>query len=147
MKKISIVFILICITICLAGCKKTQEPTNQNASNEKEDFLWWNDTKSAEAKDDKKISNDSYEANIYFDGDHYVLNIMTNLMDKELKLTYNYKEFLLDNTSEYLADVEFKENGDKKSFSLMLNSNNIYEFNFISINGKELSFEDYLEIQ
>lgn len=107
-----------------AGCKKDQEVvvSGDTTINKK----------------DNKITSANYEASVYFNGDHYVLNVFTNLFEGEILFRYDDTNFLLDDTGIAFENAVFTDEDNGRSCKLKLESNTLYEFNFIKTGSQEL---------
>ena len=133
----NLLLVLVLLTTVIATCacdnNKNEIDTNTDANITTETTSQESNEKRAEA----------YEAKVYHDGDHYVLNILTHNIDNDITISYDSKNFLLDDTSTFFADNAIAENnGDEQGFNklkIKLESNKLYEFNFIELGSEKLS--------
>ena len=125
LKYVKIIFLCLIITSLVCACNEIENNNNSNGT-------------IIEMKNND-IKNEEYEAKIYYDGDHYVLNVFTNLIEREFKFSYNTEEFLLDNTGVFFEEnASYEDEGNIRTYKVKMNSNELYEFNFITNEKKEL---------
>lgn len=94
----------------------------------------------------KKVTTDSYEVGIYYDNDHYTLNVFTGFIEDAFSFTYDSANFLLDTTSAVFDDAVRKVDGTEVTYQFNLDSNTLYEFNFIPLNNETLKIGNNLDI-
>ena len=120
------------------GCKKDEKNTGLNI-NESGNIVELNKS---------EYSTDSYEASVVFDGDHYALNIFTNLIDGPVKFTYDTEEFLFDDETPFLREnSSYIENETKRTYTIYLESNKLYTFNFVKLKDKDLVINKSLNFE
>lgn len=133
MKKVIlfIVSVLVLFNLCACGKQNVDNPPQ-----EKNPLDNISDTSNESAGE---IKNDRFNAVMEFDGDHYVLKILTYLTNEETHITYNENEVLMDATSIEAFDNATREtNGDLTTVSVKLSGNEYYTINVINLENQKL---------
>ena len=97
--------------------------------------------------DNKTIKTTSYEAKVYFDKDHYVLNVFTSNIEEKFSFEYDYEDFLLDTTGKVFKKAWKLDEDSNRKYVLDLEPNTLYEFNFIPLTEKELNLGENLIVK
>ena len=130
MKKTILILMTIIIALLFCGCEPENNPNNPNKPNGP-----GNNT-NVNTETDYKV--EQYSANVSFNGDHYVLNVFTNMIEDDFSFTYDSSKFLLDDTSVFFDNASFTKEGSQRTCTVKLEPNSLYEFNFIKLGKDEL---------
>lgn len=98
-------------------------------------------------QDETKSQTEMYKADLIEKADHYVLNVQTNLITDNFVFSYDTKDFTLDTSSVLFDKAVINNSSEKENFkriSLKLDSNQVYQFNFIKKNDVEMKLGDNL---
>ena len=140
MKKFRLLFQILMIgalLICLVACEKGKGQTTVVSGGEIV----------TTSPKENKITTSDYEARIYFDGDHYVLNFFTSLFTGEITIKYDNTKFVLDGAGEVFDNAVYEEEGNNCSCKVKMESNSLYEFNLIKIGNEEPVLGENIKIE
>lgn len=131
--KLLVVLVSIIVLFVFVGCQKNEN--NQKLIREP-------------IKNEETVSTDEYEAKLYYDGDHFVLSVFTNIIEKDFSFTYDNSKFLLDDIGASFENAKFSENEDEKTrtCTMEVDSNSLYEFNFIKLGKEDMKIGKNLKI-
>ncbi len=140
---LAIIVIVILIVVLLLCTKLLKESTPSNPGINPFDPVKTEETSNKE----KTQTTDEYIANIYFDGDHYVLNVKTNIVSKEFEFSYDSQNFLLNSTSSLFSNSLVSKADGFSTHKIMLENNTVYEFSFIKRGEVDLAFGKTINIK
>ena len=131
--KLLVVLTLIALIFIFVGCQKKEDKPKITENTIKKEEI---------------VSTDGFEAKLYFDGDHYVLSVFTNIIEKDFSFTNDNSKFLLDDIGVMFENASFIENEKDKTrtCTIKLDNNSLYVFNFIKLGKDEMKFGNNIKI-